>query len=110
MDNILTPEQAAQPVTQADLIAALNELVKLMSESDARYQEHTFRALDDVLNSVARSIDALEYKRIRDMRFVISIISELNHIKREDLLTTYANWCDEFDQLNRGEDNDTSGS
>jgi len=110
MDNILTPEQAARPVTQADLLSALNELAKMVSQNSAYYQDHMFNAVNEALGTVARAIDELDYKRMRDAYHVISLISELHNLPRDTMIENYIKWCEDFDKMNAPVANDAENN
>jgi polyhydroxyalkanoate synthesis regulator phasin len=105
MDNILTPEEVIKPVTYGDLTLILGETIKNLSQESIKYsdilQENTFKLVDQVTNHIVKIRDDADYKRQRDVRFMIGLISQFYHCDKEIIYKEYIRWCEEFDKLNK---------
>ena len=103
MDFNLTPEEMNMPVTYGDLTKILQSMIDGMSSGQLGLN-------DEFLNICTRLADGIaevNYKRTRDLRFFISLLSDLGYGTKEKLYSHYDKWCDEFDKLNKGDKNDT---
>ena len=103
MDNIFTHEEAAAFVTYNDLAIVLEETLKMVSEEIIKADNITFDGLNSIINILADRINDIQYKRIRDMYFILNYLAYQNHCTTYDMRKTYENYCDEFDRLNKKE-------
>jgi hypothetical protein len=103
MDNIFTHEEAAAFVTYNDLTIVLEETLKMISEEIIKADNITFDGLNNLVNILADRINDIEYKRIRDMYFILGRLAYQSHCTTYDMRKTYENYCDEFDRLNKKE-------
>jgi hypothetical protein len=105
MDNIFTPEEANKPVTFGDLLTILNSIVNDLGKNSIDYtdtlQEHTFEIINKLTDHLVEIRNDAEYKRIRDMNFVLNLISQVGHYDKDLLCKNYHTWCEEFDRLNK---------
>lgn len=105
MNNILTPEEAIKPVTYGDLMVILGETVKNLGQESIKYsdalQKNTFKLIDTMTGQMVKIRDDADYKRQRDVRFLIGLIAQLYHCDKPVLDKEYVRWCEEFDKLNR---------
>lgn len=99
MNNILTPEESAQFVTYGDLMKIMEELGKAMQQ----LEEYRDKDMTEVLGKVLDTIADVEYKRIRDVRFFLSLLNDLGYGPKDKLHSHYGKWCEEYDKLNKGE-------
>lgn len=109
MKHILTPEEAARPVTYGDLVTILGEAINNLSQESIKYsdilQENTFKLINQMTEHIVKIRDDSEYKRQRDMMFVISLISRIGHYDKDALYDAYMRWCAEFDGRNKPQTN-----
>lgn len=109
MMNILTPEEAIKPVTYGDLALILGEAIKNLCQESIKYsdtlQENTFKLIDTMTDQMVKIRDDADYKRQRDVRFLIGLIAQLYHCDKPVLDKEYMRWCEEFDKLNRPQTN-----
>lgn len=99
MNNILTPEESAQFVTYGDLMKIMEELGQAMQKLEEYRDEDMMKSLETVFDAITD----IEYKRVRDVRFFISMLAQMNHTSYDKWVGRYNNWCEEYDKLNKGE-------
>jgi hypothetical protein len=104
MNNILTPEDAKKPVTYGDLATILGETVENLCQESIKYsdilQENTFKLIDKTTDALVKIHNETEYKRQRDVRFMMGLIAQLYHCDTSVIHDEYERWCREFDKLN----------
>ena len=104
MDNIFTPEEANKPVTYGELLTILTSLNQELSKHSINYtdtlQEHTFKIINKLTDHIVVIRDNAEYKRQRDMRFMLGLFAQFYQCDKEALHKEYKRWCEEFDKLN----------
>lgn len=109
MKNILSPKEANKPVTYGDLAIILGETIKNLGQESIKYsdalQENTFKLIDTMTDHIVKIRDDADYKRQRDVRFLIGLIAQLHHWDKPVLDKEYMRWCEEFDKLNRPQTN-----
>jgi hypothetical protein len=105
MENIFTQEEANKLVTYGDLLTILNSIVNDIGKSSIDYtdtlQKHTFDIIDKLTDHIVEIRNDAEYKRIRDMTFVLNMISQVGHFDNGLLCKSYNTWCEEYDRLNK---------
>ena len=105
MNNVLSPEEASKPVTYGDLLTILTSMNEDMSKHSINYadtlQEHTFEIVRKLTDHLVEIRDDAEYKRARDIRFMIGLFAQFYKCDKEVLHKEYKRWCEEFDKLNR---------
>ena len=105
MNNILTPEEAIKPVTYGDLTLILGETIKNLGQESIKYsdtlQENTFKLIDTMTDQMVKIRDDADYKRQRDVGFLIGLIAQFFNCDKEIIHKEYQRWCKEFDKLNR---------
>lgn len=105
MKNILSPEEANKPVTYGDLAIILGETIKNLGQESIKYsdalQENTFKLIGTMTDHIVKIRDDADYKRQRDVRFLIGLISQFFNCDKEIIQKEYQRWCEEFDKLNR---------
>lgn len=99
MNNILTPEESAQSVTYGDLMKIMEGLTQAMQQLEERRDEDMIKAFEKIFDIL---VD-LEYKRVRDAKFFLSMLAQMHYSSYEKWSERYANWCEEYDKLNKGE-------
>ena len=104
MQNILTPEEASTPVTFRDLGIFAEEILPQLAEAVIKSDEATFNGVSKLIDILVDKINEIEYKRIRDVWFFTELLSQTSNLSRESLREHYAKYCDEFDRLNKVED------
>ena len=104
MMNILTPEEANKPVIYGDLAIILGETIKNLGQESIEYsdtlQENTFKLIDTMTDQMVKIRDDADYKRQRDVHFMIGLISQFFNCDKEIIHKEYQRWCEEFDKLN----------
>ena len=109
MDNVFTPEEANMPVTYGELAVVLETLVKEIAKNTAQYsddaEDYTLKTISKLMDSIIEMRDNIEYKRVRDMRFTIGLIAQLDYLNKEVILKEYCRWCEEFDKINKPKSN-----
>ena len=104
MENIFTPEQANKPVTYGDLAIVLKTTVEELANESVRYADNSSEAMMKIskklMDFAIKIRDDASYERQRDIRFVISLIAQLNNFDKAVLDSEYQRWCTEFDKLN----------
>lgn len=100
MDNIFTPEEANAPVTYETLLKILNGFLPTIGSSD-----RMIMSLDSTIKTIGDTLADAEYKRIRDIRFILSYLAANHLYHRDKLYDMYEEWCKEFDKLNKPQNN-----
>lgn len=105
MNNTFTPEEANMPVTYGELLTILTSLNQELSKYSIDYtntlQEQTFKIIDKLTNHIVEIRDDAEYERQRDVRFMMGLLAQLYHCDTEVIRNEYKRWCEEFDKLNK---------
>lgn len=101
MENILTPEEENTPVTFGNLMTIIDEFDKNYLTYAEKLQNETLKILDTVSNGVVTVRDDAEYRRQRDLRYIIGLIAATERLDKEALYVNYEKWCKEFDKLNK---------
>ena len=96
MDNIFTPEEAQMPVTYEALLQILQSLEPAVSSRDKALD-----VFDEAIINLVHSVEDFEYRRIRDMHFILSYLASQNLCNRDKLYNMYVDWCGEFDKMNK---------
>ena len=101
IDNILMPERDDSPITHSELETILTTIMEAISQVNS----DTLLNFADILsNYVVRIRNEAEYNRLRDLRFMINLVSQMGNYDKNVLYTEYERWCDEFDRLNKPQD------
>jgi hypothetical protein len=103
MDFNLPPEMEHNIVYYGELFPILKRVMQLImdvSENSTNHDSKTLDLLDEML-------DELEYRRKRDLRFFFTLLTVLGYGPFEKLAKYYADWCKEYDELNKGDKSDT---
>lgn len=104
MDNIFTPEEANMPVTYGELLtifkSVLDEIAKHSIYTDT-LQKHIFEIINKLTDRIVTIRDDAEYKRQRDVRFMLGLLVQFHMCDKEVLHKEYRRWCEEFDKLNK---------
>ena len=108
MNNILTPEEANKPVTYGDLMTILESMTENITQGES---DMILKIADKLTDYMVRIRDDAEYKRQRDIHFLINYLSQQHLYQSGHLFDIYQNWCDEFDKLNKpqNESEDANG-
>lgn len=105
MDNIFTPKEANKSVTYGELIVILESVADNISQNTINYsdilQEQILKVINTLTDSLVKIRDDAEYKRRRDVHFMIALLAQLNHCDKEVIHKEYQFWCEEFDKLNK---------
>ena len=101
MHNIMTPEEKSTPVTFGDLAIFSEAILAQLSDAMIKSDEAMFNGVASLVDMLANRINEIEYKRARDMRFLLSYLGSLR--PSIDLYKTYEAYCEEFDKLNKKE-------
>lgn len=105
MDNIFTPEEVNKCVAYGDLNLILSEIIKNLSQESIKYsdtlQEGTFKLINTMTDHMVKICDDVDYKRQRDVHFMIGLLAQFNHCDTEVIHKEYRRWCEEFDKLNK---------
>lgn len=105
MNNTFTPEEANKPVTYGELLTILTSLNQELSKYSIDYtdtlQKHTFKIIDKLTEHIVAIRDDAEYKRQRDMHFMLGLFAQFHLCDKEVLHKEYKRWCEEFDELNK---------
>lgn len=104
MDNLFTPEEASKLVTYGDLALILGETVKNLAQESIKYsdtlQENAFKLIGTMTDQMVKIRDDADYKRQRDVRFLIGLTAQFFNCDKEIIRKEYQRWCEEFDKLN----------
>ena len=83
MGNILTPKEANKSVTYGELMVILESVADNISKSAIDYsdtlQKQIFKVIDTLTDSLVKIRDDAEYKRQRDVHFMIALLAQLNY-------------------------------
>lgn len=111
MDNVFTPEEANKAVTYGELLTIFGPVIEELGKNSINYtdtlQENIFKIIKELTEHLVEVRDNTEYKRVRDMRFTIGLIAQLDHLDKEVMLKEYCRWCEEFDKINKPKRDDT---
>lgn len=109
MENTFTPEEANKPVTYGELLKILMPIIEELGKSSINYtdtlQEHTFEIVRKLTDSLVEIRDNADYKRQRDVHFILGLISQFHFCDKDVLHKEYRRWCEEFDKLNKPKPN-----
>ena len=109
MENIFMPEEANKLVTYGELAVIIqtiaDELAKASISDVDNLQENMFKIIDKLTDSLVEIRNDADYKRQRDLRFMISLIAQIERYDKDILYSEYQRWCEEFDKLNKPKDN-----
>lgn len=103
MQDIFTLEESSMPVTYGNLLVILQTLIKNISEETLKADEVTFNGVSNLVDILADRINEIEYRRVRDMHFVLNYLAYLRHCTIDEMKKTYETYCEEFDKLNKKE-------
>lgn len=113
MDSIFTPEEANKPVTYGELSTILQSIVTDLSKHSIDYadalQDSTFKMINKLTDAFVAIRDDADYKRQRDLHFMIGLFAQFYHCDKEVLHKEYKRWCEEFDKMNRPQNNSDKG-
>ena len=105
MDNIFTPEEANKAVTYGELLKIFMPIIEEMSKGSINYadtlQQQTFDIINKLTDHIVKIRDDAEYRRIRDVSFVLHVITCVEHLDKDVLRQNYYTWCTEYDSLNK---------
>lgn len=104
MNNTFTPEEANKPVTYGELLQIFQPILGEIAKHSADYtdalQEQTFKIIDKLTDHIVEIRNDAEYKRQRDVRFMLGLVAQIHMYDKEVLHGEYKRWCEEFDKLN----------
>ena len=103
MDFNLPQEMECNVVYYGELFPILKHVMQLIMDVSENSTNHTNKTLD----ILGEMFDKLEYRRSRDLRFIFSLLSDLGYGSFEKLTQYYTDWCKEYDELNKGDKNDS---
>ena len=95
-NNLFTPEEAQMPVTYEALLQIFQSLQPAVTSRDKALD-----AFDEAIINLVRSVEDLEYRRIRDMHFVLSYLASQSLCNKDKLYNMYIDWCGDFDKMNK---------
>lgn len=111
--NTLTPEEAATPVTYGELLTILMPVIEDIAKGTTKYcddsQDGAFKLIGKLADKLVKIRDDADYKRQRDLRFMIGLLSQINYLDKEVIYKEYVRWCKEFDELNRPQETSENG-
>lgn len=103
--NTLTPEEAATPVTYGELLTILMPVIEDIAKGTIKYcddsQDKTHELILRLADNLVKIRNDADYKRQRDLRFMIGLFAQFNHCDKEIIYKEYVRWCEEFDKLNK---------
>lgn len=103
MDNIFTPEEENMPVTYGALLQILQSMVPAVESRDKALD--TF---DEAIINLVHAVEDLEYRRIRDIHFILSYLAHERLCNRDKFYDGYVEWCKEYDKRNKPEHKENS--
>lgn len=95
-------------VTYIDLKNILDQFTETMLKGEEKLEEARMSALVQLRDLFIQEFHNLEYRRIRDLKFFMNMMSSLGFGSIEHLEKYYDTYCAEFDKLNKQEDQDES--
>ena len=98
MENILTPEEANKPVTYGELMAILTPMMEMVTQGEG---DISLKNAEIIRDYIIKIRDNADYKRQRDLRFMINLIAQMSRYDKEVIYSEYFRWCEEFDKLNK---------
>ena len=100
--NALTEEEKDMPVTFGQLAIILGKLTgQIVDVTNEQYE--MIGTLSDHMDEYVR---ILNYKRIRDLRFLMEAIRTYHYLDKDKFYEAYEQWCVEFDELNKQKEAD----
>lgn len=100
-NNFITPEEAGQSVTYGRLIMMMQEFIKAANANAQQADGVYWNEVTRIANSLFAGLQEAEYRRARDMLFLLTVLSDMNVDTQANLITHYHSYCAEFDKLNR---------
>lgn len=105
MDNTFTPEEANMLVAYGELLKIFTPIIEELGKASIDYsdtlQESTFKIINKLTDHLVEIRDDAEYKRQRDMHFMLGLFAQFHMCDKEVLHKEYRRWCEEFDKLNK---------
>lgn len=101
MDFNLPPEMERNVVYYGELFPILKRVMQLIMDVSENSTNHT----DKTLDILDKMFDELEYRRKRDLRFLFILLTTLGYGPFEKLEKYYTDWCKEYDELNKEQEN-----
>ena len=98
MENVLTEQEAATPVTFGDLSAVLDTVLKAVK------QETTQKDLM-VMDAVQKSLETLVSEQVKDRLFLCDALSKGFQCTPEEIREYYIAWCAEYNKLKKEKEN-----
>ena len=96
MENIFTPEEANMPVTYGVLLQVLESIRPAIDSRD-----EALRDLEDAVEILIDGLAEAEYKRVRDMHYILSYLAQERLYNKDKFYDAYLGWCKEYDKLNK---------
>ena len=103
MNNLFTEEEASRPVTYGELAIILEQVYKSIIEGKEDISVATMESVTKIMDTLIDKLKELEYKRVRDVRYFVNLLSIVNHLDKDSMFENYKNWCAEYDKLNKSE-------
>lgn len=100
MFDVLTEEEEKLPVTFRDLKILLEVFFTSWIEAKTDEDERREKVIDEII----KTLEDISYKRIRDVKFFINVLSSLGFGTQDQLVEYYNKYCAEFDRLNKGDE------
>lgn len=101
IESLFTPEEENLPITYGELFKVLTALTDVLSSGHQTDQEEAIDGIFSVIDNAISVIEDAEYKRMRDVRFFLGLISQIHCYDKDILRKEYERWCDAFDKLNK---------
>lgn len=98
-----TEEEARTPVTFGDMAVLIKEIFNTIAANKEVEDQVLADSIGKVTDLLIEQIREVEYRRIRDAKFCISLFRDLTGMPQNKLEEHYMKWCEEFDRLNKKE-------
>ena len=92
-----TEEEAKTLVTFGDLNILMDAFFTKWIEAKSDEDERKNLLFEEIV----KTLEDLSYKRIRDVKFFINVLSSLGYGSQAQLEEYYTKYCAEFDRLNK---------
>lgn len=103
MDNLFTEEEASRPVTYEELAVILEQMVQTLINGNTEAYKAWLKPINTTTDNLIDAIKDINYKRVRDLKYFINLLSVVCHLDKNAVFDNYNKWCEEFDKLNKPE-------
>ncbi len=96
----------SQYITFEDLKIILEQFSETLMKGEEKLEDARLHAFEMIKNLFSQKIEELNYHRLRDLHFIMNVLSSVGYGPMDRLEEYYNTYCAEFDKLNKQETKD----